>query len=255
MNPENIDRLNEIIQLINNCRHVIVFSGAGISTPSGIPDFRSQNTGLWTKNDPMEVASLTTFLTNPFAFFDWFHPLAKSIFDAKPNIAHYTLAKLEESSKIKAVITQNIDMLHQRAGSKKVIEVHGSIEYFSCLRCSFKTNYKSAIIQAFLQDSIIPKCPHCHSYLKPGVILFEELLPELAWEQAYTQCSLTDLILTIGTSLEVYPANLLPEFAISNHAKLIINTLSKTPLDSKAEIVINIDVIEAWDYLQRHLLI
>ena len=96
MNPENIEKLNAIISLINSCRHVIVFSGAGISTPSGIPDFRSQNTGLWTKNDPMEVASLTTFLTNPFVFFDWFHPLAKSIFDSEPNIAHLALAKLEE---------------------------------------------------------------------------------------------------------------------------------------------------------------
>ena len=146
-------------------------------------------------------------------------------------------------------------MLHQRAGSKKVLEVHGSVENFSCLQCSFETNYKSAIIQVFLRDSIIPKCPLCKSYLKPGVILFEELLPELAWEQAYTQCSLADLIIAIGTSLEVYPANLLPEFAISNHAKLIINTLSTTPLDSKAEIVINMDVIEAWDYLQSYLLI
>jgi len=254
MNLENIEKLNAITTLINNCKHIIVISGAGISTPSGIPDFRSQYTGLWAKNDPMEVASLTTFMTNPSVFFDWFHPLAKSIFVAKPNIAHLALAKLEKSGNIKAIITQNIDMLHQRAGSKKVIEVHGSIENYFCLNCSFETNYKSVVIQNFLRDSIIPKCPICNSYLKPGVILFEELLTEHAWEQATMHFSMADLVLAVGTSLEVYPANLLPELAISNHAKLIINTLSNTPLDSKAEIVINIDVVETWDYLQKSIL-
>jgi NAD-dependent deacetylase len=251
MNLADIEKLEDAAALINHSKHVVVLTGAGISVPSGIPDFRSQGSGLWTKNDPMQVASLTTFQTNPQAFFDWFRPLAQSITSAQPNPAHFALANLEKLGKITAIITQNIDRLHQRAGSKTVFEVHGSIRNYTCLRCAYQTDDQSSIVQEFLKNGIIPKCPRCSFVLKPSVVLFEEMLPEAAWNQAYSHCSRADLLLAIGTSLEVYPVSLLPELALYNRAKIIINTISSTPMDDRADLIINLDVAETWLYLQR----
>jgi len=245
----NIEKLNKAVSLIEQSNYIVILTGAGISTPSGIPDFRSQNTGLWIKNDPINVASLTSFRSNPTIFYDWFHPLMTAIINSSPNQAHYSISHLEEKGIIKAIITQNIDLFHQKAGAKNVLELHGSIMKFACNNCRFEVKNESPLIDDYLQKKSIPKCPHCNIALKPSIVFYEEMLPPSVWEEAFLQSQKADLFIVVGTSLEVYPANLLPEAAIKHNAKLIINTISTTQLDSLADVTLNMDVVEAWTYL------
>lgn len=219
--------------LIKKANHMVAFTGAGISTPSGVPDFRSAGSGLWNQVNPMEAASMTTFLRRPQRFYAWLHPLAVSIAGASPNPAHLALAKLEAAGKLKAVVTQNIDDLHQKAGSSQVIQVHGSLKTCTCLQC--QRQYPAGQFEkAFLEQQIIPCCPHCAAILKPDITLFEEGLPEDAWQQAEWHIRQADLVIIIGTSLEVMPASMLPLMAANAGASLIINTRSNTFLDNRA---------------------
>jgi NAD-dependent deacetylase len=229
-------------ELIRSARHAVVLTGAGISTPSGIPDFRSQNTGLWTKDDPMQVASLSAFRDRPEVFFNWLRPLAQKMWQASPNAAHIGLAELEKAGAIQAVITQNIDGLHQEAGSQNVLEVHGSARTASCKVCR-KTYPADQFRTAFLEGSI-PLCPKCGSTLKPDIVLFEEMLPADVWEKAEWHCSHADVMLVVGSALEVVPAAGLPYTAVEHGASLIINTLSSTYLDEQAVILLPYDVVE-----------
>ncbi len=246
---DNLEKLNKAVSLIEQSNYIVLLTGAGISTPSGIPDFRSQNSGLWMENNPIEVASLSSFRSQPSIFYDWFHPLLEAITNASPNPAHFAIANLENKGIFKAVITQNIDLFHQKAGSINVLELHGSIKKFSCIRCGYETDYESLLIKDYMKSKVIPKCPRCNVALKPSIIFYEEMLPERVWEKANIHSQMADLFIVVGTSLEVYPANLLPEVAINNHAKLIINTLSTTQLDSVADVVLNLDVVDVWKYL------
>lgn len=239
--------------LIGKSSYIVAFSGAGISTPSGIPDFRSQKTGLWEKNNPMEVASLSSFLNQPTVFFNWFRPLAKAIFFAKTNSAHISLAHLQKENILKAIVTQNIDDLHQKSGSTNVIEVHGSVAEWECITCNTRFPCDEKTIIGFINDFIIPVCYHCHQLLKPGITLFEEMLPTEAWETAIHHFEKADLVIVVGSSLEVYPASQLPMLAVSRGAKLIINTLSKTPLDGKADLLLPFDVAEVWPKIIQRL--
>src|SRR5512141_1705383 len=155
---------------LSSARHAIAFTGAGISTPSGIPDFRSHGSGLWTRSDPMKVASLTSFRRTPQVFFDWLRPLAQHIDRSMPNPAHLALAQMEQAGILKAVITQNIDGLHQQAGSRNVFELHGSVNTLSCAACREEfpmDEYRAA----FVRNGAIPRCPHCQRALKPGIVL------------------------------------------------------------------------------------
>lgn len=229
-------------ELIHSARHAVVFTGAGISTPSGIPDFRSQNTGLWTKDDPMKVASLTAFRNRPEVFFNWLRPLAQKMWQAKPNAAHIGLAELEQAGAIKAVITQNIDGLHQEAGSRNVLEVHGSARTASCKVCR-KSYPADQFRQEFLEGGI-PHCPVCKAILKPDIVLFEEMLPMDVWEKAERHCSQADVMLVVGSALEVVPAAGLPYLAVENGASLIINTISPTYLDNQATILLPYNVVD-----------
>lgn len=229
-------------EMLRSARHAVVLTGAGISTPSGIPDFRSQKTGLWERDDPMRVASLSAFRHRPEVFFNWLRPLARKMWQAEPNPAHYGLAEMEKAGLLKATITQNIDGLHQEAGSKTVLELHGSARTASCLSC--RSNFPAEHFhQAFL-DGQIPHCPKCGSVLKPDIVLFEEMLPADVWEAASWQCEHADVMLVVGSSLEVVPAAGLPYTAAENGAKLIINTLSSTYLDGAAAVVLPYDVVE-----------
>jgi NAD-dependent deacetylase len=239
-------RISIASELIKKAEFIIALTGAGISTPSGIPDFRSQDTGLWQKNDPMQVASLSSFLNTPEIFFDWLKPLTKGIFAANPNPAHHCLSLLEKNHKLQAVVTQNIDNLHQKAGVKEVIEVHGSVATLECLKCGFKIPFNEFLLTNFIEKSKIPTCENCNHFLKPSITLFEELLPLKAWELATIYFEKADLVIVIGSSLEVYPANQLPAIALSHGAKLIINTFSTTPLDKKADLLLPFDVVEVW---------
>ncbi|MHB1383809.1 MAG: SIR2 family NAD-dependent protein deacylase, partial [Bellilinea sp.] len=158
------DLIQRATDLVLGSKYTVVFTGAGISTPSGIPDFRSANDGLWTKSDPMEVASYSAFRYHPEKFFNWLKPLAEHIWDASPNSAHESLAQLEQAGYIQALITQNIDGLHQKAGSKQVVEVHGSMNHLRCMVC--RLSYPAdAYFQQFISAGELPRCSNCHSLL------------------------------------------------------------------------------------------
>ena len=235
-------QIQRAAELISKTQAIVAMTGAGISTPSGIPDFRSPDSGLWEKADPMAVASIYAFRQNPQKFYDWIHPLSHLVLEAKPNAAHYALAELERQGKLKAIITQNIDDLHSKAGSQKVYELHGHLRELTCIQCH-QVQDSAAIFQKFVNDGQVPHC-HCGGILKPNVILFGEQLPTQEYVSAQLTIEDVDLMLIVGSSLEVAPASDLPELALRNGTKLIIIGLQPTYLDSKAELVIRGDVAE-----------
>ncbi len=229
--------------LIRKAQRAVVLTGAGLSTPSGIPDFRSEGKGLWSHDEPLEVASLSTFRTDPNKFYAWFHPLASQIFDAKPNQAHRALAELETDGHIHSIITQNIDMLHQKAGSRNVIEMHGTLATLSCTQC-FRQVDAFPYLKPFVEKGEIPHCPACGAVLKPDVILFGEQLPQKAWFAAQRASRACDLMMVAGSSLEVLPVAGLPMQALDRGAHLIVLNNSSTYLDVRADSVIQGDVAD-----------
>lgn len=222
------------IRLIKSAHSLVVITGAGISTPSGIPDFRTNKTGLWEQNDPLKVASLSAFQYQPEIFFNWLRPLSCQILNAKPNPAHFSLAALEKMGKLQSVITQNIDGLHQKAGSQAIIELHGNLTFWDCLSCGIKVPLE-AVREAFIEMEGMPFCPLCGHILKPDIVLYEELLPILELQRAEKMCKQADLVMVIGSSLQVVPAADLPMLALKRGSKLILNTLSNTHLDRLAD--------------------
>jgi NAD-dependent deacetylase len=227
--------------LIRQSKRVVALTGAGLSTPSGIPDFRSEGKGLWAHDEPMEVASLHTFRTAPEKFFQWFRPLAGQVYGAKPNAAHLALVALEKAGKLAAIITQNIDMLHQKAGSLAVIETHGSIRTLSCTQCYHQV-YAEQCVADFIETGHTPHCTKCGGTLKPDVILFGEQLPQSAWSEAQRLARTCDLMIVIGSSLEVLPVAGLPMRALDQGAHLVIVNNSSTYLNVRADAVILEDV-------------
>jgi NAD-dependent deacetylase len=246
-------QLNRAAQLIRNSRRTVAFTGAGISVPSGIPDFRSASTGLWNQFDPMEVASLSAFRNRPAAFFAWLEPLAAKIVHAKPNPAHEALAKLQSEGHLQTIITQNIDGFFQKSGASDVIELHGNLDHLICTQC--RTEYQSRdFLTSWLELHKLPVCSKCQTILKPDIVLYEEMLPINAWDQAESSCQHADLILVAGTSLEVMPAASLPLEGFQHGAKLIIMNLSATLLDSLAEIVLPLDVADGLPALYQKVI-
>jgi NAD-dependent protein deacetylase/lipoamidase len=230
-------------ELLRKAERAIVLTGAGISTPSGIPDFRSEGTGLWAHDEPLEVASLSNFRIHPERFYEWFRPLASQIFEAQPNAAHLEMARLEQNGRLSAVITQNIDMLHQKAGSTNIIEMHGSLSTFSCTQC-FQQVASLPYLKPFTELGTIPRCPSCGAVLKPDVILFGEQLPQKAWSSAQRAARGCDLMIVAGSSLEVLPVAGLPMQAIDRGAHLLIVNNSPTYLDVRADAVLQGDVVD-----------
>jgi NAD-dependent deacetylase len=228
--------------LINEANYIVAMTGAGISTPSGVPDFRSPDSGLWRHVDPLSVASIYAFRQRPQAFYDWIHPIAHVFMEAKPNPAHYALVELEDYGKLKAVITQNIDNLHQQAGSKTVYELHGHLREATCTRC-YMVQEAAFVFKKFVNEGQIPRC-HCGGILKPNVILFGEQLPVQEFVLAQLALKEADLMMIIGSSLEVAPASDLPELALEKGIKVIIVNQQPTYLDSRADLVIRGDVAE-----------
>jgi NAD-dependent deacetylase len=233
--------IEDAAELFRKAKRVVALTGAGLSTPSGIPDFRSEGTGLWSRDEPMEVASLSMFRTYPERFFQWFRPLAGQIFNAEPNAAHKALADLESPSREITIITQNIDLLHQKAGSKNVVEMHGSIQSMSCTQC-FKKFESKPFIKEFIESGVIPTCPNCNGILKPDVILFGEQLPQTSWFDAQRAARRCDLMLVAGSSLEVLPVAGLPMQALDRGAHLIIVNNTPTYLNVRADVVLMQDV-------------
>ena len=233
--------IEDAAELFRKAKRVVALTGAGLSTPSGIPDFRSEGTGLWSHDEPMEVASLSTFRTHPERFFQWFRPLAGQIFNAEPNSAHKALADLQSPTRKITIVTQNIDLLHQKAGSQEVVEMHGSIRTMSCTQC-FKKFESRFFIQEFIENGSLPHCPNCNGILKPDVILFGEQLPQTAWFDAQRAARRCDLMLVAGSSLEVLPVAGLPMQALDRGAHLIIVNNTPTYLNVRADVVLMQDV-------------
>lgn len=250
---QTLEAIDYAAELINNSRHVVALTGAGISTPSGIPDFRSDGTGLWAKDEPLEVASQITFRTRPETFFAWFRPLANSILEAMPNPAHIALAELEKKNKLHTVITQNIDTLHQKAGTSHVIELHGTLATLTCTQCYKQYSYHD-YLPGFVENGQVPRCSSCHAILKPDVILFGEQLPQKAWYQAQAQVRECDLMLVIGSSLEVLPVAGLPMQAVDRGAHLVIINHSPTYISVRADINIYEDVAQTMPAIAKRAL-
>ena len=226
--------------LIKNSSYMIAFTGAGISTPSGIPDFRSPSTGLWNLIDPSEIPTLTKFKIDPESFYINFKSLVTNILKAEPNPAHYALVQFEKLGLLNSIITQNIDMLHQKSGSKTVIELHGTLKTATCIKCYKKVKLINKL-KTFLKDNKIPICEKCGSYLKPDIILFEEQLPYEAWQHAKEDIANCDLLLVIGSSLETFPAAHLPYEAITSGANMIMINKSETYINTDINVFIKND--------------
>jgi NAD-dependent deacetylase len=233
--------LEDAAELFRNAKRTVVLTGAGISTPSGIPDFRSEGTGLWARDEPLETASLSTFRTAPEKFFNWFRPLANQIFYAQPNPAHKALAEFEQAGYQLTIITQNIDGLHQKAGSQHVVEMHGTIRTLSCTQC-YKQSPSEEYLKPFIENGTIPLCTNCNGILKPDVILFGEQLPQSAWQAAQRATRECDLMLVAGSSLEVLPVAGLPIQALDHGAHLIVINNTVTYVNVRADIVITDNV-------------
>ena len=243
MNPPPATQvaLDDAAELFHKAQRVVVLTGAGISTPSGIPDFRSEGTGLWSRDEPLEAASLNTFRTAPEKFFHWFRPLAGQIFYASPNPAHTALAEYEHAGHHEIILTQNIDGLHQKAGSRHVVEMHGSLRTLSCTQCYRKFPAED-FLKPYIEHGIIPQCSNCNGILKPDVILFGEQLPQSAWQEAQRAAHQCDLMLVAGSSLEVLPVAGLPVQALDRGAHLIVINNTPTYIDLRADIVITDNV-------------
>ncbi len=229
--------------IIRGAKRAVALTGAGISTPSGIPDFRSAHGGLWQRYDPFEVASLSAFRYHPEKFFNWIRPLAQEMRRANPNPAHLALAHLERAGFLKTIITQNIDGLHQRAGSENVLEVHGSMEKLTCVGCYRKYSVTD-FEELYFERGVIPRCQECNQILKPDVVLYGEQLPVRTWLAAEKASKSCDLMLVTGSSLEVLPVAGLPMRALENGAHLIVVNNSSTYIDVRADLVFTEDVAD-----------
>jgi NAD-dependent deacetylase len=241
-----------LADLIRRTDHVVALTGAGISVPSGIPDFRSPGTGLWHNVDPMEVAHIDAFLRDPKAFWRFYSQRFHTLADKQPNRAHRALAELERAGMLEAVITQNIDQLHRRAGSRNVIEVHGTIATSSCLRCDARYPLEEVIRRHESDPDGVPRCDSHHP-LKPDVVLFGELLPVEAFERAERLAARAELMLCVGSSLEVHPVAGLPELTLASGGALAIITRGSTPLDRRATVRLEGDVVAELDALLEEL--
>ncbi len=237
----NEQKIQQAAKLIRNAKHAVALTGAGISTPSGIPDFRSPGSGLWEQSDSMSVASFWGFVEHPQGFYDWVKPLSQKMMVAQPNPAHCALAELEAMGRIHAILTQNIDNLHQRAGSKRVLEVHGHMREATCIRC-YHMAPAQPLMEKFIADGTMPRCEVCGGVMKPNVVLFGEMLPVSVLYEAEQESKTCDVMLVAGSSLEVAPAADLPLVAKQNGAALIIVNKSSTIADAYAAVVLREDV-------------
>jgi len=221
-----------LAELIRESECTVALTGAGVSVPSGIPDFRTPETGLWENVDPMEVAHIDVFERDPARFWSYYRPRFHALGDKRPNAAHEALAELERRGLLAGVITQNIDRLHRAAGSENVVEVHGSIETSTCRGCG--ASYELEGVDALFDGDGVAKCAACAGAIKPDVVLFGEMLPQAAMRRAQELAAQADLLLCVGSSLVVHPVAGLPEVTKACGGRLAIVTKSATPYDGDA---------------------
>jgi NAD-dependent deacetylase len=232
-----------VADLLRSSERAVVLTGAGVSVPSGIPDFRTPGSGLWENVDPMEVAHIDAWRRDPDRFWSFYGRRFATLTDKVPNEAHHAIAELERRGLVRGVITQNIDRLHRLAGSERLIEMHGSIEWSICLECRGKLPI-DRVVELLAEDGGAPECPACMVPLKPDVVLFGELLPERALAEAQALAMDADLMLCVGSSLEVYPVAGLPAMTHGAGGRLVLVTQGPTPYDGDAEVKLDGDVVE-----------
>ena len=228
--------VERLASLVRNRQPCVVLTGAGVSTESGIPDFRS-STGIWAQYDPTEYATIDAFIADPVKVWDFYGKRLGMLRGAEPNDGHRALAELEQRRWVRAVVTQNIDLLHERAGSRALVEVHGSIRTSSCLDCGEVVPL--ADVLHLLETAAAPACPRCGRILKPDVVMFGELLPRRAMERASELAASARLLLVVGSSLEVHPVAGLPLETLAAGGSLAIVNRGPTPLDSRASVTID----------------
>jgi NAD-dependent deacetylase len=226
----SVDRLAELLRERQPC---VVLTGAGISTESGIPDFRSAE-GVWARYDPLEVAHIDALRRDPARVWEFYALRLDALAQAEPNGGHRALAELEQEGWIRAIVTQNVDGLHGRAGSRDVVEVHGSLREAECIQCGARVPMAVAV-----ESLPLPACAECGELLKPGVVMFGELLPVAAIVRAQELAREAGLLLIVGSSLEVHPVAALPGDALSAGRALAIVNRGATPWDSRAELVLD----------------
>jgi NAD-dependent deacetylase len=232
----------ELARLLRESSSTVALTGAGISVPSGIPDFRSPGTGIWENVDPMEVATIQAFEADPKRFWSFYRPRFATLGEKRPNGAHEALVELESRGMLEGVITQNVDRLHRKAGTGRLVEVHGSIETSSCTCCGGSWSLDE-VEETFDEDGVAV-CTLCQGYVKPDVVLFGEMLPEAAIAEAQELAAGAELMLCVGSSLEVYPVAALPELTLAGGGRLAIVTKGPTPYDSRAAVRMDRDVVD-----------
>jgi NAD-dependent deacetylase len=232
-----------LAELLAAAERAVVLTGAGISVPSGIPDFRTPGKGLWEKVDPMKVAHIDAFRRSPDEFWTFYGQRFAMLSEITPNPAHEAVAELERRGVVRGVITQNIDRLHRAAGSQNVIEVHGSIEWSVCPECGGRVSLER-VLEVLAEHPGAPECTACIAPLKPDVVLFGEMLPEDAISDAYALAAEADLIVCVGSSLEVFPVASLPGVTRDGGGRIALVTQGPTPYDSDAAVKLDGDVVE-----------
>lgn len=234
--------MERLAGLIRESRSTVVLTGAGVSVPSGIPDFRTPGTGLWENVDPMEVAHISVFESDPVRFWTYYRPRFHTLGEKRPNRAHEALAELERRGLIEGVVTQNIDRLHRAAGSREVVEVHGSIETSHCAECGERFGLEQ--VEGLFDAEGVARCSRCGGPVKPDVVLFGEMLPLAAIERAQEMAGVAELMLCVGSSLEVFPVAELPQLTLGAGGRLAIVTKGPTPYDDAAELKLGGEVDE-----------
>jgi NAD-dependent protein deacetylase/lipoamidase len=239
-----------LAELVRKRRPCVVLTGAGISTESGIPDFRSAG-GLWAEFDPLEYGSIDAFRADPAKVWRFYAPRFSVLTEAEPNDGHRALAALERADHVEAVITQNIDLLHERAGSRHVVEVHGSIRRSLCPGCG--AEYLLARVLELLAEADAPACPACGAIVKPDVVFFGELLPAEAIDRAFALAAGAGLLLVVGSALEVFPVASLPYETLNAGGAIAIVNRGPTAFDSRATLKLEAGAGETLAALAREL--
>lgn len=245
------DGVGRLADLVRSSERTVALTGAGISVPSGIPDFRTPGEGMWEEVDPMKVANIDAFHRDTRAFWDFYRPRFDMLRDKRPNAAHLALAGLERAGLLDAVVTQNIDRLHRSAGTRELIEVHGSVDTSSCTTCG--ASWPLEKVGELFDEEGIAVCPGCMGKVKPDVVLFGEMLPAAAIQRARELAESADLMLCIGSSLEVFPAAGLPELTLANGGSIAVLTIGPTPYDGDANLRLHDDVAEVLPALVAEL--
>ena len=241
-----IELARRVAEIVKSSDYVIAFTGAGVSAESGVPTFRGRG-GLWERFKPEELATPEAFRRNPKLVWEWYKWRMEIIYNAKPNPAHIVLAKMGEKGLLKALITQNVDGLHQRAGSKNVVELHGNIWRVKCISCNYKGRFDKP------PDVVPPRCPNCGSLLRPDVVWFGEPLPKSAWEKAVVEASIADVMIVVGTSGVVMPAGMLPWVTKKKGGKVIEVNIEASAITPIADIFVKYRAGEFFSLLGKEL--